>query len=224
MSSHDDAQETATADQDGELDPREAVALLEQTGRRAQREFDIRPPLLMLMGAVVVLLAYGAVWWSVRGQHPYSGPSGAALAVLYTTLTVWVVLVACVFRRATRGVGGRSSRQQGVAGAAFATIWAAVYVFQGALLHAGASHAIVYGIYPAAAPLIIVGSAAAAYETAQENWRMLGFAIAVVGLAAVGAYAGPAGVWGVVGIGLSVLLLGSAADEVRLRHARLRHA
>jgi hypothetical protein len=112
-----------------------------------------------------------------------------------------------------------ASRQRGAAGAAFATIWAAVYVFQGALLHAGASHAIVYGIYPAAAPLIIVGSAAAAYETAQENWRMLSFAIAAVVLAAVGAYAGPSAVWGVVGIGLCVLLLGRAADQVWLPHA-----
>jgi hypothetical protein len=219
MNAEEDARETTTADEGGELDPREAAALLEQTRRRAQRQFDIRPPLLMLIGAVVVLVAYGAVWWSVRGQHPYSGPSGAALAVLYTTLTVWVVVVAVVYRRATSGVSGRSSRQQGAAGAAFATIWAAVYVFQGALLHAGASHAIVYGIYPAAAPLIIVGSAAAAYETARENWRMLGFAIAAVVLAAVGAFAGPAGVWGVIGIGLCVLLLGRAADQVRLRHA-----
>jgi hypothetical protein len=219
MNAEEDARETTTADEGGELDPREAAALLEQTRRRAQRQFDIRPPLLMLIGAVVVLVAYGAVWWSVRGQHPYSGPSGAALAVLYTTLTVWVVVVAVVYRRATSGVSGRSSRQQGAAGAAFATIWAAVYVFQGALLHAGASHAIVYGIYPAAAPLIIVGSAAAAYETARENWRMLGFAIAAVVLAAVGAFAGPAGVWGVIGIGLCVLLIGRAADQVRLRHA-----
>ena len=139
----------------------------------------------MLIGAAVVLLAYGAVWWSVRGQHPYSGPSGTALAVLYTTLIVWVVVVAVVFRRATSGVSGRSRRQQGADGAAFGTIWIAVYVFQGALHHAGASHAIVYGIFPAAAPLIIVGAAAAAHAAARENWRMLGVAIAVVALGAV---------------------------------------
>ena len=219
MNAEGDARETGRADEGGELDPREAAALLEQTRRRAQRQFDIRPPLLMLIGAAVVLVAYGGVWWSVRGQHPYSGPSGTALAVLYTTLIVWVVVVAVVFQRATSGIGGRSSRQRGAAGAAFATIWAAVYVFQGALYHAGASHAIVYGIYPAAAPLIIVGSAAAAYAAAQEDWRVLGLALAVVALAAVGAFAGPAGVWGVIGIGLCVLLLGRTAAQVWLRHA-----
>lgn len=219
MNERYDVDETATADEGGELDPSTAAALLEQTKRRAQRKFDTRPPLLMLIGAVVVLVAYGAVWWSVRRQHPYSGPSGTALAVLYTTLIVWVVVVARFFRRATSGVSGRSSRQRGAEGAAFASIWTAVYVFQGALYHAGASHAIVYGIYPAAAPLIIVGGAAAAYNAAKENWPWLGFALAVVALAAVGAFAGPAGVWAVIGLGLCVMLLGRAIAQLWLLNA-----
>lgn len=219
MNERNDIDETATADADGELDASAAATLLEQTKRRAQRKFDLRPPLLMLIGAAVVLIAYGAVWLSVRGQHPYSGPSGTALAVLYTTLIVWVVVVATVFRRATSGVSGRSARQRRADGVAFATIWIAVYVFQGALYHAGASHAIVYGIYPAAAPLIILGSAAAAQAAARENSRMLGLALAVVALAAVGAFAGPGGVWGVIGIGLCALLLGSAAVQVWPRNA-----
>jgi hypothetical protein len=220
MNDHDTS-ETGTSDDVAELDPRAAAALLEQTSRRAQREFDIRPPVLMVGGAVVVLIAYGAVWWSVRGQHPYSGPSGTALAVLYSTVLVWVVVVAVFFRRATSGVGGRSTRQQKADGAAFATVWVAVYVFQGALHHAGASHAIVYGIYPAAAPLVILGSAAAAHAAARENWRVLGFALAVVALAALAAYAGPAGVWGVIGIGLCALLLGRAAAQVWLLRMRV---
>jgi hypothetical protein len=219
MNGQHNSDETATADEAGELDPAAAATLLEQTRRRAQREFDIRPPLLMLTGAPVVLVAYGAVWLSVRGQHPYSGPSGTALAVLYTTLIVWIVLVAVVFRRATSGVSGRSAREQRTEGATFATIWTAVYVFQGALHHAGASHAIVYGIYPAAAPIIILGGAAAAHAAARENWRVLGFALAGVALAALGAFAGPAAVWAVVGIGLCVLLLVRAAAQVWLRWA-----
>jgi hypothetical protein len=208
--------ETATAD---DLDPRTAAALLEQTTRRAQREFDIRPPLLMFIGAAVVLVAYGALWWSVRGQHPYAGPTGTALVELYSTIALWVVLISVVFRRATRGVGGRSSRQRRVEGLAFGTVWVVVYVFQGALHHAGASDAIAYGIYPAAAPLIIVGGAAATYSAAQENWPWVGFALAAVALAAGAAFAGPVTVWAVIGIGLSVLLVTRASLQVWLRHA-----
>jgi hypothetical protein len=208
-----DKDETATTDE-GKLDPREAAELLEQTTRRAQRQLEVRTPLLMLIGAAVLVFAYGVLWLSVRNQHPYSGPSGTALAVMYTSLIGWVVVVATFTRRARSGVGGRSSRQQGIEGAVFATIWTSVYVFQGALHHAGAGHAIAYGIYPAVAPLIIVGSAAAAHAAAREDWRSLSFAIAAVVLGALAAFAGPAGVWGVVGIGLGVLLLGYAATMV----------
>ncbi len=125
-----DTSEAATTDE-GKLDPRQAAELLEQTTRRAQRQLEIRTPLLMLIGAAVVVFAYGVLWLSVRNQHPYSGPSGTALAVMYTTLIGWVVVVATFARRARSGVGGRSSRQQGIEGAVFATIWTSVYVFQG---------------------------------------------------------------------------------------------
>jgi hypothetical protein len=219
MNEEDNTSESSSVDEGEELDPRAAAALLEQTTKQAQRQFDFRPPLLMLIGAVVVLVAYGAVWLSVRGQHLYSGPSGTALAVLYSTLIAWIVLVATFYRRATSGVSGRSPRRQGAEGAAFVTIWIAVYVFQGALLHAGAGHAIVYGIYPAAAPLIIGGSAAATYTAAKENWPWLGFALAAISLAAIGAFAGPAGVWAVIGIGLCLLLLSRAAAQLWLRRA-----
>jgi hypothetical protein len=201
------------------LDPGAAAALLEQTRRRAERQFDLRSPLLMLTGAVVVLIAYGAVWLSVRGQHPYSGPSGTALLVLYGTLIVWIVVVSTFYRRATSGVSGRSARQRKIDAAAFVPVWISVYVFQGALHHAGASHAIVYGIYPAAAPLIIVGSAAATYMAAQANWPWVGYALAAVALAAIGAFAGPAGVWAVIGIGLCVLLIVRAAAQLWPRRA-----
>ncbi|HEY5100179.1 MAG TPA: hypothetical protein VII54_09025 [Gaiellaceae bacterium] len=207
------------SDEGEELDPRAAAALLEETTRRAQRQFDLRRPLLMVIGAAVVLIAYGVLWLSVRGQHPYSGPAGWALAVLYSTLLVWIIVVATFYRRATSGVSGRSARQQKADAAAFIPIWITVYVFQGALHHAGASHAIVYGIYPAAAPIIIVGSAAAAYNVAKENWPWVGFAVAAVALAAIGSFAGPAGVWAVIGIGLCVLLLARAAGQVWLRRA-----
>jgi hypothetical protein len=215
----DAAAETSPADEGGELDPRAAAALLEQTTRRAQGQFDIRPPLLIMGAAVVVLVAYGAVWLSVRGQHPYSGPSGKALAELYGTLIVWAIVFGTFLRRATAGVSGRSSRQRRVEGAAFAAVWIAVYVFQGALHHAGAGPAIVYGIYPAAAPIVIVGGAAAAYNAAKENWPWVGLALAAVALAAIGSFAGPADVWAVIGIGLCVLLLARAATRVWQRRA-----
>jgi hypothetical protein len=203
-------------DDGGELDPREAAALLDQTTRRARRQLDLHPPLLMLVAAAVVVIAYGVIWLSVRNQHPYVGPSLGALGILYSTIAAWGVLVTVVTRRATSGVSGRSSQRRRGEAAAFGVAWIFVYVFQGALHHAGASHAIAYGIYPAAAPLIVIGSAAAGYEAAKENWEWSGFACAAIIVAGLAAYTGPATVWAVVGLGLAVLLVLRAASQIWL--------
>ncbi len=209
-------------DEGGELDPREAASLLEQTQRRAQRQLDLRPPLLTLFGAAVILVVYGAVWLSVRDQHPYRGPSHAAIGVVYGVLALWIVAAVVVLGRAASGVGGRAARQRRAEIIAFATIWIVVYVFQGALHHDGVSNAVVYGVYAAAGPLVIVGAAAAAHAAACQNWPELGVALTGVVLAAIGAFAGPAGVWAVIAVGGCALLVAYAA--VKLWQRRLRHA
>jgi hypothetical protein len=136
--------------------------------------------------------------------------------VLYGTLAVWIVLNVAVLGRA---LSGRSSRQRRLEGVTFGAVWICVYVFQGALHHADPSHAIAYGVYPAVAPLIIVGAAAAGYQAARDKLGEAGFAAAAVGLGAFAAFAGPAEVWGVVGVGLSALLLAGAAAQLRQRRA-----
>ena len=214
MNEAHDTNGTATAGGGGGFDPREAAALIEQTKRQAQRQFDLRPPLLTLLRAAVILAAYGTVWLSVRGQHPYQGPNGAALAVVYGAVIVVIVVSAAVIRRATTGVSGQSRRQRGAYGAAFGTAWIAVSVFQGALYHAGASHGIVYGVFPAAAPLLVLGAAAAGLAAAREDWRTLSVAIAVVALGTGSAFAGPAGVWGIIAVGGCVIGIGYAVYQV----------
>ena len=216
-----DPWKTATAtepdDEGDELNAREAAALLEQATNRAERQFDVQPPILILAAALTVLIVYGAVWLSVRHQHPYSGPTGTALAVLYGTLVVWIVFVVTVLRRA---LSGRSSPHRRLEGITFGAIWVCVYVFQGALYHADHNHGIAYGVYAAVAPLIIVGSAAAGYQAGRANWPQAVFAAAAVVLGALAAFAGPAGVWGVTGVGLCVLLLiGAAVSRLSRRRA-----
>jgi hypothetical protein len=208
------AVETATPDEDVELDPRAAAALLEQTRRRAERRFELRPAWLTSSAALVALVCYGALWLSVRHQDPYRGPAGWALGVLYGTLAVWVVVNVFVFARATSGVGGRAARQRSIAGPVVAVIWICVYVVQGALYHAGAGRAIAYGIWPAAGPLVVVGAAAAAYEAARERIGSAGFALGAVVLGSVACFAGPNAVWGVIGVGLCALLLLAAAAQL----------
>jgi hypothetical protein len=208
-----------TADEGGDLGPRVAATLLKQTRSQAQRQFELNPPLLTLIRVAVILIAYGVVWLLVRGQHPYTGPNGAALAAVYGAVIVVIAVSAAVVQRATSGVSGQSRRQRGAYGAAFGTAWIAVSVFQGALQHAGASHAIVFGVFPAAAPLVVLGAAVAAMAAAREDWRQLGVAIAVVALGTGSAFAGPAGVWGIIAVGGCIMGIGYIAVQVWLRRA-----
>jgi hypothetical protein len=194
-----------------QLDPREAAALLDQTTREAQRQFDLRQPPFILVAAGVELFAYGVVWLSVRHQDPYVGPAGWALAVLYAMIAVWIAIVAVARRRAYAGIGGQALRERNTTGWVFLIVWGSAFVFQGALHHAGASDAIVYGIFPATAPVIIVGGAAAAYMSAKEQPLTLYFALAAVALALVASFFGPIAVWGVMAIGACSLLLAYAA-------------
>ncbi len=219
MNDEDVTPEIAATDHDGlPLDPREAAALLEQTTRKAEREFDLRPPMLTFSAALTVLVAYGAIWLSVRDQHPYSGPSGTALVVLYGMLAVWIVIVTAILRRS---LSGRSSQQRRLEGVVFGAIWVCVYIFQGALYSVVPSQAIAYGVYAAVAPLIVVGSAAAGYEAARGKPAEAGFAVAVVALGAVASFAGPAGVWGLVALGGCGLLVVATAAQLWSRRPGL---
>jgi len=202
---------------EGGLDPREAARLLEQTKRQAQRRFDLSSPLLSVLGAVVVLVALGAVWLSVRGQHPYKGPTAAGLLVMYGIVICWIAVVVAFRRRAMAGVSGASIRQQRAYGAAVVAALVGVSVFQGALKHDGVSPAIVYGLYPVTAQLIALGAVGAAIAAAREQWPGFGVAIAVVLIAAGSAFAGPRGVWLSDGIGCCVAVLGYAAAQAWMR-------
>ncbi len=80
--------------------------------------------------------AGGAVWLSVRGQHPYQGPTVTALLVVVPLLVVNLVATLAVARRRTTGVSGRS-RLRPAEITVMVVIWVGVFVVMGALAGAG---------------------------------------------------------------------------------------
>jgi hypothetical protein len=218
MRDRDDAT-TETHGDEGGLDPRGAAKLLVQTQRQAQRELDFRSPWLSLLAAAVALVAFGAVWLSVRGQHPYKGPTAVALVVLYAVVLIRIGTVVYAHRRAKAGVSGRSVSQNRAEGAALAVALIAVYVLMGALAHEGASDGVVYGVYVVTATMIVLGAFGAARAAVREDWPGLGLSIAILVVAAGSAFAGPRGVWLTNGVGLCVVLLGYGAAQAWLLRA-----
>ena len=212
---------SGTFGDEGGLDPRGAARLLARTRREAQRGLDFRSPWLSLIAAAVALVAFGAVWLSVRGQHPYRGPTAVSLVVLYAVVLIRIATVVYAHRRATAGVSGRSVSQRRAEGAALAVALAAVYVLMAALAHDGASDAVVYGVYVVTATLIVLGAFWAARSAVREDWPGLGISIAIMLVAAGSAFAGPRGVWLSDGVGCCAVLLGySAAQAWLLRASR----
>ncbi len=207
------------AEGDG-LDPGEAARLLEQTKRDAKRQFDLSPPWgTALMGAVI-LVAYGALWLSTRGQHPYKGPNLGVVGLVYAAVAVSIAVSVKVYRRATTGVSGPSVRQQRVEGIAILVSFVlGSPVLQGAMKHYGASNAIVYGVIPAAAPLIIVGTTVLGIAASKADWPQFGTALAVVAGGVVAAFVGPSGAWLAAGIALFIGVVGYAAATAKLGRA-----
>jgi len=224
MQGRDDIDQAARADDGDGLDPHKAARLLARAEREAKRQFNLSPPWMSVVAGAVILVAYGALWLSTRGQHPYKGPSLGVVGLVYAAVAVVIAASVKVYRRATAGVGGPPVSQQRAEGIAILVSFVlGSPVLQGAMKHYGASEAIVYGVIPAAAPLIVVGTTVLGIAASKADWPQFGAALAVVITGVVAAFAGPSGAWLAAGIGL---LLGTVAyaatDAWRFRRASLR--
>ena len=206
---HDIDEATPANDGDG-LDPREAARLLEETERDARRQFSVSAPWITAVMGAVILVAYGALWLSTRGQHPYRGPSLGVVGLVYAAVAVSIAVSVKAYRRATSGVSGPNVRQQKIEGVAILISYLGSPLIQGAMKHYGASDAIVYGVIPAAAPLIIVGTTVLGVAASKEDWPQFGTALTVVIAGVVALFVGPSGAWLAAGIGLFIAIVGHA--------------
>ena len=214
-----DIDKPTTADNGEGLDPREAARLLAQTERDAKRQFNFSPPWTLAFGGAVIAVSYGALWLSTRGQHPYSGPSVGAIVLVYAAVVVSIAASAKLYQRATVGVSGPSVRQRGAEGVAIlASFVLGSPILQGAMKNAGASHAIVYGLIPAAAPLIIVGTTVLGIAASKADWPQFGAALTVITGGVVAAFMGPSAAWLAAGIGLGIGVAVYAAATAKHHH------
>jgi hypothetical protein len=197
--------DTTAAGNGGTFGPEQAAALLDQTTQQARRKFQPSPPWLLVTRAVMVLAALGAIWLSVRGQHPYRGPTAADIPVLVAFIIVNFAATVGVRRHAIAGVSGRSRFSQGEI-TVLVLAFAATVVAMAGLGAAGVD----FATYPTSV-LVIPGLAWTVLMAARASWRGLATGLAIVVIGIVGAFAGPAGAWAVAAVGLCVMLLGSAA-------------
>ena len=200
---------TTPAGNGGTFDPQQAAALLDQTTAQARRKLTPSPPWLLATRGIAVLAALGAIWLTVRGQHPYGGPTSADIPILIAFIVLNFAATVTVRERAVAGIRGRTRFRPGEI-AILTASWAAVPFFMWALADAGVS----FAWYPTTV-LFVPGLAWAAVSAARGGWRTAGTGLALAAVAAIGAFAGHAGSWAAAGVGLCILLLARAVAIAR---------
>jgi hypothetical protein len=217
------ADEAAVMDAQGEaavMDVQGAAAIMEQARERAGRELRVRRPVLFVTWGLVLLIGYGAMWLSVRGQQPYTSPAWETLLLAFLLVLAAAVITAQVVDWAARGVGGRSEVQRGILALALLSGFAALEIEKSAMVHAGASKAVA-GMLGAAAPMLVAGLVFVATSAlgGRLNWPRLAVGAWLLAVAAGGTWGGP-----VTGLAVYALaggggVLAMAAIEPRLRRS-----
>jgi hypothetical protein len=192
MNAGADMKDDAGINEAAGMDVQHAAVILRQARERARRELAVRRPLLFVTWGLVVLVGYGVMWLSVRGQHPFHGPTAPAIVTAAGLVLTAVVLTAWATDRATRGIGGRSLLQRGTFVLALAAGGSTLGNFTRAVAHAGADPPLV-ALIGAAAPLLMVGlvfvASCAIYGSL--DWPRLALGLWLLAVAAGGAWAGP---------------------------------
>jgi hypothetical protein len=177
-------------DENDGFDSQAAAALLQQTTKDTRRSLEIRAPQLYGAWGVAWLIGLGAMWLSVRDQHPYTGPSSAGAIVLGALLVGAIVVTIATVGRASRGVHGQSEIQGRIFGFAWPIGFGAFYTMEGALARHGAS-AVVLGIAGAAGPLLVTGMVYLVGAAIWLDWPMFAMGTWLAAVVAAGVWTGP---------------------------------
>ena len=202
------------------MDAQGAAVIMQQAKERAGSELRVRRPLLFVTWGLAVLIGYGAIWLSVRGQHPFHGPAWQALLLSFLLLLIALIVTAQIVDWAASGVGGRSELQRGIFALAVVAGYAALLIEKTAMASAGASLP-VQAVLGATAPMLAAGLVfvATSAVAGRLNWVRLALGLWLLAVAAGGAWGGPVTTFGVCALagGGGVLLM--AIIEPRLRRS-----
>jgi len=206
--------EEMSTDEERDMDVQEAALILEQARSKAQHELSTTHPAVYVAWALVYFIGYGAIWLSVRGQHPYHAPAPEAILGVFLLAGVALAVTAAVVNRAASGVGGASDMRRRITYLTLAVGYVGVLVLEAAIDHAGASQRAL-GVYGAAAPILLMGLVFAAASAARMDWRVFGLGAWLIAAAALSGFAGPAGVWGVLALAVGGGFFALAAIAMR---------
>ena len=143
--------------EDQDMSVQEAAAVVHDARARARRELVISAPLVYAAWGLVWLLGYGAMWLSVRGQHPYTGPSGVSIATVFVLAGFAAAAVLVIIHRSAAGIDGQSVRYRRVILATWATGYVILLLVQAAISSSVSTRTLAF--VALAGPLLLAGLA-----------------------------------------------------------------
>jgi hypothetical protein len=201
------------------IDAQQAALIVDDASKHARHELEVRYPLLYAAWGLPVLTVYGALWLSIRAQHPYHGLTkvGSSVWLLVIVVSFFSAVIRLgMIGRAVTGVSGRLPRQWSIFSASLVGGTVALWVVAGALSHAGASRAVV-DMMVAAAPMLSVGLALLVSSATRVSWQTLALGGWLLAVAAGGMWAGPVTVLAVYAFAGGGGFLAMATIEARVR-------
>jgi hypothetical protein len=141
--------------EDQDMSVQEAAALVRDARARARRELVICAPAVYAAWGLVLLLGYGAMWLSVRGQHPYTGPSGASVAAVYGLAALAVAAVVVIISKTAAGIDGQSARSRSIILRTYATGYLILLCMEIAVKSSVSTRTFAFVAF--AAPLLLAG-------------------------------------------------------------------
>lgn len=141
--------------EDQDMSVQEAAAVMQDARTRARNELVISAPLVYAAWGLVWLLGYGAMWLSVREQHPYRGPSGVSIAAVFVLAGFAAAVVLVVASKAVAGTGGRSARYRRIILATWATGYVILLFVQVGISSSVSPRALAFVGF--AGPLVLAG-------------------------------------------------------------------
>ena len=207
--------EAAGGDDGTTMGVADAAVIMQEASDRARRQLRVSHRATFTIWGLGLLLGYGSIWLTVRGQQPFHGLPPATFAV-GALLSSASIMTGVAQAQADSGVGGLSAVRQRIHFLSVLAGLAAMFTLEGALAHAGASRSVI-GIFEASAPILVAGLFYFTTSAVQLDWPVLGLGVWLLAVAAVGGFAGPAGVWAVdaLAAGLAYLLMATVEPWVR---------
>lgn len=195
----------------------EAAGIMRDADEKARRGLRVSHRTTFTVWGLGLLIGYGAMWLGVRDQRPFHGPPPATFAVL-ALLAIASILAGVEEARTASGVGGLSLLRRRFSFASVLVGLGGLFAVEGALVHAGASRPAI-GVFEASAPVFVAGLFYLTSSLTRPDWQVAGLGLWLVIVAAVGGFAGPAGVWGVDALAAGLAYLLVAATEPWLRRS-----